>query len=492
MRCSACEKNIYDYMNFCPYCGAQIGQIVVESLNYEERETIEAMFLNEKFDDLLEYALSGNNFAQTYYVRKIKSVACERETTDHNKYVKQLKEKKDNPFAMAALGIFYYHHAHHTVFDYQKDDLLSESRKWTFSASKKKDSFAIALVAEWLFTGENADKDVITAYEFSKKAAEMGCSMAMLNLGLWHSEGREGISKNQVLGREYIEKAAFLGDFTARTMLSKENNKWFEEDLVFSVSNESLFDIKRLVSPNVWDEKEAGLKALRNQYDNCINADQLINFYIELRSHFKDNKGAELLYKWLEQYLCNILGLELNGKSVDDTIRINEQLNEAKKVVAKYTKPQHFLHLRSDLKRLSLDFDEETLKKLFDDVSITLQEKCTKEKTAYLKYLSDGGKDKDLKIRNLFIAFLFLLLITVVLWMFSKILGIIATGFMVLWIISVTSQKRNYKKAQKLKDDYQLINALIGYGYTPIILDGTEIKFDETVEYINKVPSVIS
>lgn len=116
--------------------------------------------------------------------------------------------------------------AHYSVMDIKS---LSQ-------AAKEKQPVALFVLATKYETGKNVEPDIKKAFALYQASADQGLSPAQYRTGLMLING-QGISKNEVLGRQYLEKAALKADNRAsyRLALLEEQNQnymsayqWYE------------------------------------------------------------------------------------------------------------------------------------------------------------------------------------------------------------------------------------------------------------------------
>ena len=76
MKCNKCHCVLDEQMNFCPICGNQVGKAVDITNLYENKKTIEKLYSDKEYDQILNFAMMGDNIAKCYYIEYI----CEEST----------------------------------------------------------------------------------------------------------------------------------------------------------------------------------------------------------------------------------------------------------------------------------------------------------------------------------------------------------------------------------------------------------------------------
>lgn len=489
MNCKNCGKIISDFMNFCPYCGHLEGKSVKIKNVAEGKENIEALFQDERYDEILELAIQGNNIAKCYYVNYVMSIANKSQLNDDSDFKTNLKNKKSSLFPTTALGIYLFYHGKKGFLGITDDESMNEGRNLVKKNARNDEPAAMTILAEWLLLGEGENKDVSAAYRMMKAAAEKNYPPALYQLGWWHYKGIAGISKNEEQGYELIEKAAFLGDVSAYQMIAKKHDNWFGEELEFAISKDNLSDILKMITHQKEFDADEVCTHWGAEYDKCMCANDFVELYKSIKKENVENNVN--LLKWIELLLCNLLDIPLNETNIEDSLKIKSDMEKAIKLVERYTCPQHFLHFKDDLKKLQLKFNDEIMERLMKDVSLILRSKCKSQASAYVSYLKSREEDK--KAKDTKGGLIGGIIISIIVGIFFLPAGIILGVLFIIGKLLYMKDQMNFKKvSNSSKNDYLLVNSLIGYGYTPLeswMID--EVKYYEGDEYQNSVPSIL-
>ena len=489
MNCKNCGKIISDFMNFCPYCGHLEGKTVSINNIAKDKENIETLFQEERYDEILEYAIQGSNIAKSYYINYVISMADEPQWTDDEDFKNNLKKRKNSLFPTTALGVYLFYHGKKGFLGITDDASIDNGRNLIQQNARNDEPAAMTIFAKWLLHGEGVDKDAFSAYRMMKAAAEKDYPPAIYQLGTWHYDGIEGISKNEEHGYELVEKAAFLGDVSAYEMIAKKHTGWFEESLGIAISTESLADIFKMITHQIQYNSNEECVDWKIEYDKCMCSNDFVALYKKIKKANAE-KNLNLLI-WLRLLLSNLLDLPLNDTNVENVLKIKADTEKALRLVEQYTCPQHFLHFKDDLKKLRLKFDDEIMERLMGDVSLILRSKCKRQASTYVSYLKSREEDK--KAKDTKGGFIGGIIISIIVGIFFLPAGIILGVLFVLGKLLYMKDQLNFKKiSNSSRNDYLLINSLIGYGYSPLepwMID--EIKYYVGDEYQNEVPSIL-
>lgn len=480
-------------MNFCPYCGHLEGKKAATNNHGKDKETLELMYQKKQFDEIFENAASGNIIAKYYYIAYVMTMADRSHLADDKEFTESFKTRIESgcTFSESALGIYLYCRGKKTFLGVTDDSLINKGRKLIQRSSDNGEPASRVIVAEWLLHGDGVTKNVGEAYREMKAIAEEGYPHAMYKLGLWHYQGIEGISKDEQRGYEFVEKAAFWGDFTARNQIREKNNAWFDQDLKSALSDEDLMEIDKLITHQDRCDYFFYDASWKDEYDKCTRAKDFLSFYKTLPQDKTGNKNVAPFLEWIELLIANLLDLPINKSNIENALKIKADTEKALNLAEQYTCPQHFLHFKDDIKKLELHFDDEVIAWLLNRISILLRPKCQKEVAKYINYLETRGK--DIKAKDTKGGVLGGIIIAVIIGIFFWPAGIAFGALVLIGKLMYTNDQVKFQMTSRTsKEDYLLINSLIGYGYSPFEpWMVNEIEYYEGDEYSNNVPSIL-
>ena len=490
MNCNCCGKVVTDIMIFCPYCGNKIGGDKNETIkDTDMREEILILYKDAKYQEILSYALEGDIIAKNYYIRYVMYRADQSQLSNDEELINTLKQNMESGsmFAKAALGIYKFYHGKRGVLGITDDSAIAMGRQLIRESAESDEPAAMTILAEWLLKGDGVDKDEFVAYKMMKSVAEKGYPPAIYRLGLWHCQGTGGISRNEELGNDLIEKAAFWGDSDAREHISKEDSQWLESKLNYFISEDDMENVISLVSTNVGIKEDNNLP-FQSEYEDCQSKNDYITLYKHLRDEYSNDESAEDMFDFLELFVSNITGYSLGEVTFEEAEASMHTAQRIAELTDMYELPQHYLHFKDDLKTLEIDIADEDMPGLMNIVSKGLREKCQKEIEEYVSYCK---AEKDAKWEGLGCVLVLSALVAIIGAIILPIVGIVAGGFILLCIIAKISNKATFKKISKThKENYLLINELIGYGYT--LWEYGMYKYNPKEVLCNKTPSVLT
>ena len=482
-------------MNFCPYCGmGGGGSKVIESVDVCKE--IADLYAKDQYKNIFDRAAAGDNVAKCYFVTYLR-ISSKNSTHSDNKLLEKIIElaTQGEVFAIASRGIRLFYNGQKDFLGVENDGLINEGVNLIKQAANAGEAAAMTFVAEWMFNGSYAEKNISAAYAMMKSAADIGYAPAMYKLSEWHRNGINGISKNEELANDLREKAAFWGDQDAMRYFKDNNTEWFKTDLEYAISSDSIKNIKRLVSSNETYDLHHKELPYQTEYEKCCKKEEYVTLYKRIRDEVNKDKSTKQVFNLLELLVTKITGFSLKGttfeqaeenaKSAEETaIKINN-------LIEQYTCPQHYLHFKEDLTRINVDVDKESLPGLLEIISKHLLEKCQKEVKSYENYKKVKADAETAKGSGC--IFIVLLIIAVVVGVFFLPAGVVIGILAIIGELASIGSKNAYKKiSPKIKNDYLLINSLIGYGYKPIDPKFMEVKFDSKESpYINNIPSVL-
>lgn len=486
-------------MNFCPFCGNQIGQAIDIINSYENKEIIEKSFHDKQYDQLLDFAMAGDNIAKGYYIEYVGDQAVKGYFYDWDSIFEKLISAKNNgnSFAIAAYGIFQYEQAKKGALGVSDTNTMEHSYKLIEKAANMNEPAAMTELGVWLCDGTDyVKKDEYRGYQLIKRAADMGYPQALRILGYWHYKGSRNISVNEDLGFELIERAAFMGEYSARHIILEENPDWLNDALTYSTSNETVESIVQLlkepISPvpshikenSEKDERKSEIFAL---LEKCCSLDDYKLLHKQLKKR-KDATSEEVQgdLRFIEMIIGSILGISITSENVENAENVKADVEKVENLIGKYTCPQHFLHFKGDLKRLNLSFEESVMNDLMDRASETLNAKCKKEYEAYQSYL-DGVYLKDSSKGSLAGIIFWTILAFVVGAFFLPVGIVIGVIAGIMWLSLIFSKSAGHTKTISSEQDFRLINSLFGYGYKI----GKISEYYKDMPYTNTIGSVL-
>lgn len=488
MYCNHCKNIISDTMKFCPYCGSEIDGVKKE-IEIDIHKQVSDWYKNEQFENIFSAALDGNNTAKCYFIRYISDAQI---TAQNEQLLENViaMSNNGNPFSMSVLGIRKFCGGRKNILGYENEDLIKQGVELIKKAAEQGEASAMTFVAEWMIDGKYAEKNISSAYKLMKAASDEGYPSAMYRLGIWHKDGSNGISKKEELGQELIEKAAFFGDQNALKYFKENNNDWFESTLNYAIPEETLRKIQELISSDK-SKYQAEKNELETEYESCQTKEDYIRLYKYLRDNSVNDNSLRDLFELLKVLVSNITGYSLDEVTLEEAEAATALAEKIVQLTDKYECPQHYLHFKEDLKTLKIDVDDESLPGLLDLVSNIFRKKHPKEIESYMKYAT---AKKDAKaVTGKGCVFVGMIIVAILSGIFLPIIGIIV-GVLALFvkfgeIITINEFK---KISPEIKNDYLLINALIGYGYTPVDPEIFQNKFDPEDVYENTVPSILN
>ena len=497
MNCRHCNKVVSDIMTFCPYCGNRTdGEKSGFENETDMRLQMETLYHNGKHEEIFEYALEGDIFAKFYYKKYVQDMANKGVLISDKAFAINLKKHMDegSVFAKAILGFCRYNYK--INFSGVTDDWDEGAGKRLLRESAESDEpVAMEIWGELLLKGYGVEKDEVTAYKMMKSAANQGYPPAIYTLGLWHKQGTAGISTNEELGKELIEKAAFFGDKAAQSIIRKENSKWLKTELGYAIADDELKSTLSLISSEANTEDSAIPISLRDEYGRCQDVEDYIHLYKLLRDEYADDENIKDLFESLKQFIVGITGYSLDKMSIEEAQAWDKVMGQIKELTDGYTLPQHYLHFKDDIRTLEIDIADEDVPAAMRNVSKDLRSKCEKDFEKYIEY---SKAKEDRKYPGFGCGLIFCSIIAIIGFMIFPIIGWIAGGFALLSILAKTSYESTFKKISRTnKESYLLVNELIGYGYALFTKSDWDPKYsygeyNAKDVYENKIPSVYS
>ena len=353
---------------------------------------------------------------------------------------------------------------------------------------------AMVIWSKLLLSGYGIEKDAFTAYKMMKSAANQGYPPAIYTLGLWHCQETAGISKNEELGNELIEKAAFLGDKSAQNYIRKKDSKWLDTELAYAISDEDMKNTMSLILPEGGENDDMIPGCFFEEYGRCKEKEDYIQLYKLLRDKYADESTNDLLY-FLKQLIINITGYSLNTMSIEEAQALEDVTGRISKLADSYELPQHYLHLKEDIKTLEIDIVDEDVPIVMRKISNGLRDKCEKEVYEYIAY---SKAKEDAKNDGMGCIMTIAILVAIIGFMFFPVVAWLAIGFILLCILVQLTSKSTFKKISRTnKESYLLVNELLGYGYSLLTDSDLDPKYsygeyNEKEVYNNSVPSVLS
>ncbi|MDR1040683.1 MAG: sel1 repeat family protein [Deltaproteobacteria bacterium] len=165
---------------------------------------------------------------EQYFEKGMASLKGDGVPQDFHQFAEALKAaaKKGHVGAMRELGT-----AHFTGRGAERDKF--EALAWFQKGAEKDDPLCIYRLADFLRRGYGVPEDKAQATENVKKAAELGCPEAQLELSRLLKAGEEGLEKDEKAAFGWLEKAAAQENVEAMTALAEayENGDGAEKDL---------------------------------------------------------------------------------------------------------------------------------------------------------------------------------------------------------------------------------------------------------------------
>ena len=338
MRCLNCNCFIKEDMNFCPFCGTKNSETknikILYNDNYEND-------VNKNTKELLELALSGDNIAKDAWISKLNKNAFTKNTKDQKAYMEIFgQSNQGNLFAMAAMGVFEWNGG-----DLRDNKLSDKERQYDSfqlisKAADKGESLARYQMALWHTMGNAyVDKDPYMAFEMMEELSEENFPSANYVLGDWYFYGKMGISQNQELGREYLERAATYNNRFAINELMKIDKPFFENFGLPSLSEEEKKEIRHYTSNKVYKEggffKELNVDNICTEtnslsFNKIQSQDDLISYTDHIDSNFINPEEKDVCNTLINNYFDIIDTLsetiayetEKNNMSIEDRVKI--------------------------------------------------------------------------------------------------------------------------------------------------------------------------
>jgi hypothetical protein len=495
-------------MNFCPFCGEKFTDkdVYVDDIA-PDKESIEELYKNKKYKDILDMALAGNILAMYNYIQFITKIAVKNEMT-YNKEIERV-EKLSNEnivFAKSAYGMFLYYKAlDRKLWSNNGYNLIVE-------AYNSGDIVAKYMMSVWKQIGNGLiEKDTFGAYKLLKQTADAGYPSAIYSIGYMHYRG-DNVSEDKELGMDLIEKAAFLGEEQANLFMSKVNIMWRDDNfgywlnpkeiktIVNIIKNESDNDFNSeefIVCDETTYEKHDGEIVIdaKDKLLKCKNIDDYVELFDSIKNDTQNNdtqndEEKSILMKWLSKTISSFTSIPIDIESVSKTKEIMRDKERAILLAKRYTCPQHFLHFKNDLKRLEINMEPNEVQCVMLEVSDLISEKFKKEINLYEAYSKAKKNKKEAKggclptvVWTIF-AFIGIAIFPIV----GIVIGILA---FVCWIGTIYKFLTSGYTMAQLKG-YTLINELIGYGYNITNLKGEKLEiYDESQRYDNKISSIL-
>lgn len=498
MNCKHCNKVIVGSMKFCPYCGNKTddGEISRISNDLTSWEQMKGLYHDGNHQKLLTYALEGDIFAKFYYLRYISDMANQKSLSTETEIARKLKKHMDegSVFAKAILGLCCY--VYKISFSGITDDWdESTGKRLIRESAESEEPLAMVFWGNLLFNGYKVEKDVFTAYKMMKSAADQGYPPAIYTLGLWHCQGTAGISKNEELGTSMIENAAFLGDLSAKNYIRKEDSKWLDTELSYSISDDDIGNTMALIADKTNVDNTMIPMALCEEYERCQCKEDYIRLYKLLRDEYADDENIRDLFESLKQFIIGITGYSLDKMSIEDAEAWEKVMGRIEELTDRYTLPQHYLHFKDDIKTLEIDITEEDIPNAMRNISQGLRNKCEKDVEKYIAY---SKAKADTSAEGFGCVMTISILMVVLGFMFFPVVAWIAIGFILLCGLARLSLQVTFNKISITnKENYLLVNELIGYGYSLFKKSDWDPKYsygeyNEKEVYNNTVPSVLS
>lgn len=499
MICPQCSSIINKKMKFCPYCGSSQEKSANSEIPDEKKQLIEKLYANGAYNNILDIAMQGDVMAKTYYIRYMKDYAKKHRGLHYKNNSKLQKLQacclEENAFSMAAYGLFLYLNADAKIqaWDYEEQNRVrEEGAAFVKKAMQMQEVAAVTIWAEWMSEGSKAvKKDEFNAYQQMRQAADQNYPPAMYLLGMWHYKGTCGASKKEEEGYQLIEKAAFVGDEDARQLIRQNDKHWFDTELGFSIPKErleGLVKISNFVEKSETDDKDD----FSSVWDPKLNMCRSIRDYVDLyKSVCGKSSTDEVRATWLIHVISQLAQVPLNKETVQDAIKTKNDYQQAQRLIESYTCMEHFLHLKQDLARLGLRLDSAVMKEIMNRASEIMRSKYNEKILDGISYSTAAAEVK--KAGSTAGIFIWAIIILVALTAFFSTVGLIIGIVLFLGSIGVWRDKvKNKKIAAQAKENYLLVNALVGYGYT-LFESWIEDKFEynKNEKYNNQMPSVL-
>ena len=397
----------------------------------EDNKKAEKLFKQGKYNDLLDMAISGNMVAKGSYIQYIDNEADKGMMRNYEHTLATLikKSQSGNPFAMAAYGKFLYYVSKKGVLFTSDTNGMSKGASLVKRAASSDEPAALTVMSLWLMSGIEYTKDELKGYKYMKEAAESLYPPAMYHFGYWHYKGTHNVTKNTELGYDYIERAAFFGNKYAQDMMTKDNKKWLDKDLDYSLDNKMMSEIKKLISDKnddissseFIDSEETQVNLIISQ---CKCVEDYISAYQKIRSMKFSNYDNQYILSWIEKLAFDMD--EISPEIFKTENDVSKEMKSVMRIVGQYTKLEQFKFLFDDLEKNNLKYDDMMKKYILKKVSGIINADYRQELKKYEIY------EENLNLKG-------------------KLHTLLSSDYK--------------KEMQQLKEVYQLITELTEYGY---------------------------
>lgn len=496
MFCYKCGKRVSNNMKYCPFCGYKL----VEEETYVEdiapdKDIVEELYQKKKYNNLLDMAVSGNILAMYYYIQFISNKVVASEYIYH-KEIDKLKKLCDENilFAKTAYGFLLY----------QGSIRKEEGFKLIVDAYNSGDIVAKYIMSQWKQVGNGLiERDSFESYRLLKQASDAGYPSAMYTAGFMHYKGNN-VSKDEKLGIELIEKAAFLGDEQANKFMRDMEPLWKDQNFGYWLNEEAIDSITDIVknetenklegiSFDKYDEENSSDSFIINTYSSisrCQSVDDYIELFNSIKSSSVDSEEKSTALTWLSNTISSFTSTSGGEADVNRAKEIVADKENAIMLAKRYVYPQHFLHFKDDLIKLKIYIDSNEMPDVMLEVSDIISSNFKKEIGLYEAYANAKKKKKDAKSGCL-PAVVWTIFAFIGITMFPIVGIIIGLLSILCWLGLIYNFFTSSYTATQL-EGYRLINSLIGYGYKLTDSKGDTMEvFDETQKYNNKIKSIL-
>lgn len=469
MICNKCSAVLDEKMNFCPICGNQVGQSCEITPAYENKIAIEKLWSNKEYDQILDFALAGDNVAKCYYIEYILDQATKGYFYDWKAIFEKLicESNSNDGFATAAYGIFLYEHGKKGNLGVSNTSEMESGYKLIRKAADMKEPAAMTEYGSWLCSGNDyVKKDEYRGYQLIKQSADAGYPKAIRTLGYWHYKGTGNVSKNEELGFKLIERAAFIGEHSARYIVSQIDPDWLNEDLSFSLSDEAIRHITQQVAPEEKPkaEEEIDKEKLNQNFahftrlEKCNSLEDYKSLYKQLEQNSdaasEDARSQLAIIRKIILLLSGVSGAEQAKRDKEKALALLNQYNDL----------EQFLSYKEDLTQTELSFDRDTMSELMKNASDLIESKSPRQCKSYLSYIAALAEKHSVK-KKLIQGILWVIAALTV-GIFSILIGtIIGIVAFLHWIAMIRNQRKARKRLMATKQDFSLIHSLMLYGY---------------------------
>lgn len=339
MNCQKCQRIIHENMKFCPYCGEKARKDV-RNKNYDKEDILIRSYAKQKqYSKILDLALQGNAYAEYAYITK--TIGKENWHMGNEDY-KTLNNLCPNPVAMAIIGIV----GIFTVLEKRttiSKELLDKYINMIEQSSEKEDPAALWAMGRFYLGTITAKykRNEMKVYRYMTLAADKKYPQAMLDLGIWHCTGENGMDKDEDKGLPSLYKGLYYAEAIAFDKTPEDAKGIAQLDLnAYSkevIQNSTKYytnnaAAKKHVVENVLDFNNKSEIELWKKIQKYTDVDELEKIGKEIEEIDYPGADKEFALHWLQKSVSDINKFKKQVKEREKKRRELEQAKERQRL----------------------------------------------------------------------------------------------------------------------------------------------------------------